>query len=81
MNNYIRAKFCLNTQADAIKFVQMMCKENSRYIIEDKNASQRVDAKSMMGVIYAMSTFGGETYLVNETVNGVFPNEINDFRG
>lgn len=80
MNNYIRAKFNLNTQADAIKFVQMMCKAEHRFLIEDRNAEQRVDAKSMLGVIYAMSCFGGELYLVNETKSGAFPAGINDFR-
>ena len=39
----------------------------NKYTIEDREGKQRVNARSLIGVIYALTEFNDEMYLVNES--------------
>lgn len=81
MNNYIRAEIKLLTQTDIVHFIEKMNQESSdSYIVESEDRRIRVNARSIIGMLYAATEIGSHIYLVNETNNGVFPNFINEYR-
>lgn len=79
---YIRAHIRFNTTTDAKSFVSQINADGTtdKYIIEDVDGVQRADARSILGVIYALSEYGDNTYLVNMTRNGVFPSFVDAYR-
>ena len=50
------------------------------YVVENATGTFRVDAKSLLGMMYAASTFSNEMYLVNETNDGNFPVFVDSYR-
>ena len=70
---YIRAHIRLNNQADVLDLVQKLSRMDDDYALENKTGAHRVNAKSVIGVMYTMLDFPEETYLVNETRNGEIP--------
>lgn len=78
----IRAHIRLNTQRDASEFVQLINADGTvnKYTITDATGTYRANARSLIGVIYAMSDFNDSMYLVNETDDGVFPRDIDQYR-
>lgn len=79
---YIRAHIRLNSVQEASNFVSKMNQDGTanRYIIEDYNGVERANARSLFGVVYALSDYSDEMYLVNETDDGKFPNFIDEYR-
>lgn len=79
---HIRAHIRLNTTAEASAFVSQMNTDGTadKYIVEDFDGKQRANARSLLGVIYALSDFNDNMYLVNETRDGIFPNFIDAYR-
>jgi hypothetical protein len=77
-----RAHIRLSTTAEASAFVGQMNTDGTadKYIIEDFNGIQRANARSLLGVIYALSDFNDDMYLVNTTRDGVFPSFIDAYR-
>lgn len=78
----IRAHIRLNTPQEASEFVQMINSDGSvtKYTITDASGKYRVSARSLIGVIYALTDFNDEMYLINETEDGVFPHTIDKYR-
>jgi hypothetical protein len=78
----IRAHIRLNTPQEASEFVQLINSDGSvtKYTITDASGKYRVSARSLIGVIYAMTDFNDEMYLINETADGVFPHVIDQYR-
>ena len=78
----IRAHIRLNTPQEASEFVQLMNSDGTatKYTITDASGKYRVSARSLIGVIYAMTDFNDEMYLVNETEDGVFSHVIDKYR-
>lgn len=78
----IRAHIRLNTPQEASEFVQLINSDGSvtKYTITDASGKYRVSARSLIGVIYAMTDFNDEMYLVNETEDGVFSHVIDKYR-
>ena len=71
MQSHIRAKVKLITQNDAIDFIKALCDGKSDfYDLENFDGSQRVNARSILGVLYATGEFPNEIYLVNERKSG-----------
>ena len=70
---HIRAHIRLNNQMEAMDLVQKLSKMDDSYVIENKNGTHRINAKSVIGVIYTMFDFPEEMYLVNETRDGEIP--------
>lgn len=78
----IRAHIRLNTPQEASEFVQLINSDGSvtKYTITDASGKYRVSARSLIGVIYAMTDFNDEMYLINETEDGVFSHVIDKYR-
>ena len=80
MNNRIRAHIRLNSQAEVMTFIQGLSKFNDNFTIENRNGVHRVNAKSVIGVMYTMFDFPEEMYLVNDTRDGFIPAFVDDYR-
>lgn len=70
---YVRKRLRLNTQS-AREFVRELnkSKDNSLWHIEDKNGEQTINARSLLGMVYAADSWK-QIYLVNDTLNGEYP--------
>ena len=82
-NQYIRAHIRLSSMEEVGAFVKAMMTSTpaeSRYRVETADGSRAVNARSYVGMIYMSAEHSGEMYLVNETDNGVFPVELDQFR-
>ena len=77
---YSRTHICLDTQQKILDFMSIMAKQTDTFMLENHNGKQRANASSMLGVLYASGDYGDEMYLVNETNDGFFPNELETFR-
>ena len=79
---HIRAHIRLNTMQQVADFVACLNSDGTsdKYIIESFDGTYRADARSRLGVLYAMSEYNDETYLVNIDKDGVFPLGIDAFR-
>ena len=78
----IRAHIRINTTQEAAEFVKHINADGTvnKYVIIDNTGSYRANARSLVGVIYAMTDFSEHMYLVNETEDGVFPGAIDQYR-
>lgn len=77
---YTRAHIRLDTQKKVLEFMSIMTKQTDTFMLEDLDGKERANASSMLGVLYASGDYGDEMYLVNETNDGFFPNELETFR-
>ena len=79
---YSRTHIRINTTKEATALVSQLNSDGTtdKYVIEDANCTQRVNARSLLGVIYAMTEYCDEMYLVNMTNNGVYPSFIDNLR-
>lgn len=82
MNTYTRAQIRLNGDKDALDFVSMLNSDGSayKYYLENKDGKERVDARSLLGVLYFLSLHNDDTFLVNDTKDGNYPKGVDDFR-
>ena len=78
----IRAHIRINTTHEATEFVQAINADGTvnKYVITDASGAYRANARSLLGVIYAMSDFNDNMYLINETEDGVFPGVVDKYR-
>ena len=77
---HIRAHIRLNSQAEVIAFIEALCKFEDSYSIENGNGKHRVNAKSVIGVMYTMLEFPEQLYLVNDTNDGFIPPFVDAYR-
>ena len=77
-----RTHIRLMTMNDIKNFVETLNTDGTadRYTIENASGSLRINARSIEGVIYAAVDYNDETYLVNETNDGVYPSGIDIYR-
>ena len=75
-----RAHIQLSGQKEAMQFVQDMEFCPGNHYIENFNGTLRVNAKSIMGVMYAMAEFNDELYLVNDSEDGKFSSLVDAYR-
>lgn len=80
--NHARTHIRLMTMQDIKNFVELLNADGTadRYTIENASGSLRINARSLEGVIYAAIDYNDETYLVNETNDGVYPHGIDEYR-
>ena len=78
----VRAHIRLNTAKDVQDFVSTLNSDGTadKYVISDASNHYCADARSMLGVLYAMSEFNDTMYLVNETEDGKFPSTVDKYR-
>lgn len=78
---HIRAHVRLTTQNDVMDFIRALCDGTSNfYDVENYDGSKCVNARSLLGMLYATAEFPNSLYLVNTTVDGEFPSAIDQFR-
>ena len=58
-----RAHIRLNNQAEALSFIQELCRNDDSFSIENKHGVHRINAKSVIGVMY----MGGNVSCHDET--------------
>ena len=76
----IRVHIRLLSQADVMEFIHNLCHFDDHFTIECRSGEHRVNAKSVIGVLYTMFDFPDEMYLVNNTHNGVIPAFVDQYR-
>ena len=79
-NRHTRAHIRLNNQAEVISFIQELSKCPDEYSIENREGEHRVNAKSVIGVMYTMLDFPDDMYLVNDTTDGLIPAFVDTYR-
>lgn len=77
---YTRAHIRLNNQNDVLNFIAALSKFEDTFSIENASSKHRVNAKSVIGVMYTVMDFPEELYLVNETNNGYIPAFVDSYR-
>ena len=80
VNVRARAHIQMNTQAEVMAFVSSLSKFEDHFSIENWKGNHRVNAKSVIGVMYTMMDFPSELYLVNDTHDGFIPSFVDSFR-
>lgn len=82
MKEHIRAHIRLNTMNEALDFVSKMNSDGTAHklMIEDFEGRQRVSARSIVGVMYAVTDFNDNMFFVNDTEDGVFPSVVDTYR-
>lgn len=76
---HTRAHIRLNNQTEAMGLVQALCNQNDDFSIENFNGDRRINAKSIIGVMYATLDFNDEMFLVNDA-GGVIPSSVDVYR-
>lgn len=79
---YVRAHIRLNSAAEATELITALNSDGTttRYTIESFDRTQRVNARSLLGVIYALADFNDEMYFVNETNPAMIPSCVDKYR-
>ena len=79
---HTRAHIRLNTMDEIKTFIDQLNRIGGidKFMVEDFDGKQRVSARSVVGMLYAMTDFNDDMYFVNDTNDGVFPNFINVYR-
>ena len=77
---HARAHIRLTSQAEVMEFIQGLCRFEDAFSIESRSGMHRVNAKSVIGVMYTMFDYHDEMYLVNESNDGVIPAFVDQFR-
>ena len=77
-----RAHIRISGPAQAAEFVGKVNSDGTatKFYLENENGKMRVDARSLLGVIYASAEFKDGLYFVNDTKDGVFPSFIDAYR-
>lgn len=78
----IRAHIRLDTVNEIRDFVSSLNSDGTvdKYVIKDMNNHYCADARSLLGVMYAVTEFGDDMYLTNETEDGKFPGAVDKYR-
>jgi hypothetical protein len=82
MKEHVRAKIRLNTMKEIETFIDQLNRigGTDKLMVEDFESKQRVSARSVVGMLYAMTDFNDDMYFVNDTNDGVFPSFIDAYR-
>lgn len=81
--NHIRTQIQIVTAQDATNFVSLLNSDGTtnNYSLENFDATYRVNARSLLGVLYFITEHGNELYLVNDTTGmSDFPNGIDAYK-
>jgi len=80
--SHVRAHILIEGTTQASEFVIKMNSDGTtnKYFIESEDGTDRVNARSLLGVIYASTEYASNMYLVNDTADGEFPSFIDSYR-
>lgn len=81
MNEYNRARIRLVTNQDAVEFVSTLNTDGTatRYSLENFDGKYRVNARSLLGVLYFVTEHNDDTFFVNDE-GGDIPNFVDKYR-
>lgn len=79
---HVRTQIRVNNNEEAVKLVSLLNADGTadKYIIEDDSGEIRVNARSLLGVIYMSTEYNEHMYLVNCHHDGQYPVGIDQFR-
>lgn len=80
MKPYIRAHIALDTQSSVLELLKILGNEGDRFVIENADASHRVNARSMLGLLYMVTEHPSELFIMNIDKDGEFPPALDNFR-
>ena len=80
MNTHRRMPINITTQKQGFEFIKDIAVLNDSFSLENFDGTARVDARSMMGVLYAIAEMTDDMYLVNNTNDGEFPIAMEKYR-
>lgn len=78
--SYIRAEIQFVTQTDVVKFISILNESDTDNYVVENDDHLCVNARSVLGMLYACSEMGKHMYLVNKTNDGHFPSGIDNYR-
>ena len=78
--SHVRAQINVTTQTELLKLISNLSNLDDIFTVENFNGSIRVNARSIMGMLYITAECGDQLYLVNNTHNGVFPSLLDELR-
>lgn len=78
--SHVRAQINVTTQTEILKLISNLSNLNDTFTVENFNGSIRVNARSIMGMLYITAECGDQLYLVNNTHDGVFPALLDELR-
>lgn len=67
------------TQENVQNFITALCIGDSFYDLVNEDGTKCVNARSMLGVLYAIAEFK-DMFLINLTHDGEFPEEVMEFK-
>lgn len=80
MGSYRRTHIRLLTMSDVNEFIKILNLSNDSFRLETADCEHKVDAKSLLGVMYMSAEHGEDIYLVNTSnKNGTHPSAICKF--
>lgn len=78
--SHVRAQINVTTQTEILKLISNLSNLDDTFTVENFNGSIRVNARSIMGMLYITAECGDQLYLVNNTHDGVFPALLDELR-
>ena len=78
--SHVRAQINVTTQTEILKLISNLSNLDDTFTVENFNSSIRVNARSIMGMLYITAECGDQLYLVNNTHDGVFPALLDELR-
>ena len=78
--SHLRAQINVTTQTEILKLISNLSNLDDTFTVENFNGSIRVNARSIMGMLYITAECGDQLYLVNNTHDGVFPALLDELR-
>ena len=78
--SHVRAQINVATQTEILKLISNLSNLDDTFTVENFNGSIRVNARSIMGMLYITAECGDQLYLVNNTRDGVFPSHLDELR-
>jgi len=75
-----RLRIRILSQNDVVSLVNSLNTWTDKFILESEDGTYRVNAKSVLGVLYFVSEHPMDTYLINMTSGGYYPDGAMRFR-
>ena len=78
--SHVRAQINVTTQTEILKLISNLSNLDDTFTVENFNGSIRVNARSIMGMLYITAECGDQLYLVNNTHDGGVPALLDELR-
>ncbi len=75
-----RLRLRILSQDDAVKLVNSLNTWTDKFVLESIDGTYRVNAKSILGVLYFATERPSDIYIINLTSAGYYPEGVMNFR-